>query len=82
MPIDPTGTPGGSTYDIAIFQHDNGVEFKVNLASIIPLDEGDQDEAYQSLINHLNAWPDLATSTTVTGVKVESESHAITPDEE
>jgi len=76
MPIDPISTPGEGSWKISVAGPD-GVEFMIQAVSAVST-EGQMDAVSQSLVNHLDSWPDLvlinyAQKTTV-GI------HNITPD--
>ena len=81
MPVNPTGATGAPRYDGDFWvTAANGVEFKISPYTDVSTGP-DSEAAVQSLINHLQGWPDLAANFTVTSAKSESVTYAITPDE-
>jgi hypothetical protein len=79
MPSTPTG-PAEAQYEPFWVRHVNGVEFEVKPYTAVSSGT-DVDAALQSLVNHLQSWPDLAEGVTITATKMAREGHAVTADE-
>lgn len=79
MPITPTG-PRPAQYPSFWVNSASGIEFEIRMGSIVYSNQ-DADDALQSLVNHLAAWPDHDPSQAIQAIVIGEAGNILTPDD-